>query len=212
MQKSVISAISERESGDGSAGIFQGFKVEIRIFSSILQPVLKFFDRRSAFLGLGCALLLSGCGSVMQAQQEAMDHYRAIILEEAQLDNSTREQLYQQEGWYQEKIWQKREKGGKIDGKDASLSPEASALRTRDFVECLESANAIEAGISERMGGRDPIQIVHGRATVEVCMVTRGYHLIPPHRSLICETDQYDVLPVCHFARREILNYRDQWR
>lgn len=96
MQKSVISAISERESGDGSAGIFQGFKVEIRIFSSILQPVLKFFDRRSAFLGLGCALLLSGCGSVMQAQQEAMDHYRAIILEEAQLDNSTREQLYQQ--------------------------------------------------------------------------------------------------------------------
>ena len=155
---------------------------------------------------IACALLLTGCSSVMQAQNEAMDHYRSIILEEAKLDAGAREKLYQEEGWYQEKAWRK---WGENAG-EKKISPEASALRTRDFVECLDAANAIESGISERMGGRDPIQIIHGRATVEVCMVSRGYHLIQYKTPLICETDHYDVLPVCHFARDEILNYRDQ--
>lgn len=156
---------------------------------------------------IACTLLLTGCSSVMHSQNEAMDHYRSIILEEAKLDAKEREKLYQTEGWYQEKVWQKGSSREEI-----RLTPEASALRTRDFVECLDAANAIESGISERMGGRDPIQIIHGRATVEVCMVSRGYHLLPYTTPLICETDHYDVLPVCHFARHEILNYRDQWR
>ncbi len=127
-----------------------------------------------------------------------MDGYRQQLADEARMSQSLRESLYETQLWYSPDLWMK------MDGK-----PLAKGELETDFLECMKTAKAIEDGISERIGGQDPIQAIHARANVEVCLVSRGYRAKEASKQLICENDRRDVLPVCYFARTQVLEYRE---
>ena len=160
---------------------------------------MEFPLKKIAIAGIFC--LLTGCSHVEQLQQQAMDDYRSTLKTESEMLPKMREQLYMSSLWYNPALWEKQS--------SQSTSKKAQETeRAHTFLECLKIADAIEAGISEQIGGRDPIQMIHARANVEVCMISNDYQAINKETRLICEADESDVLPVCLFARREVLNYR----
>ena len=154
----------------------------------------------STRLGVMALLLLFvvGCASIAHKQEESMNAYRAIIDSESKMPKEARDALYEKQLWYSHNAWQKQDSRQKLK----------SGQLEQEFLQCLQTAEAIEKGISEKMGGIDPIQIVHARASVEVCMVTKGNIGTDRSKLLICEADEYDVLPICLMARTEVLNYR----
>ncbi len=144
------------------------------------------------------AMLLTACSHIENAQYQAMDQYRAVIVQEQGWDEVTREEIFLDQIWYNPALWQR------ADGKTATEGEIEKA-----FLGCLTGAKSVEEGISSNVGGKDPIQIIHARATVELCMVSKGYQPINKSRALICESDYYDVLPVCYFSRDLVRNYRN---
>lgn len=153
---------------------------------------------KSFALIAGAMLFLSACSHIEQSQYQAMDQYRAVIAQEQGWDEATREEIFLDQIWYNPALWQR------TDGKTATEGELEKA-----FLGCLTGAKSVEEGISSNIGGKDPIQIIHARATVELCMVSKGYQPINKNRALICESDYYDVLPVCYFSRDLVRNYRD---
>lgn len=142
--------------------------------------------------------VVTGCANIALKQEESMDAYRKVIDQESLMSDSERDTLYQKQLWYSHDAWRKR---------DQKSMPKKGQIET-DFLQCLQSAKAIEQGISEQIGGVDPIQIIHARASVEICMVSRGYVGKDSTQRLVCETDQYDVLPICLLSRFDVLEYR----
>lgn len=162
-----------------------------------VKSALKRTTIRNTVIGMSLFFVV-GCAGVAQKQADSMDHYRDQVELESQMTKSDREALYKAQLWYGHSAWQKKKQSTQL----------AKGQLEREFLECLQSAEAIEKGISEKMGGIDPIQIIHARASVEVCMVTKGNTGVDASKLLICETDEYDVLPICLMARTEVLSYR----
>ena len=160
---------------------------------------MEFSLKKLTIAGIFC--LITGCSHVEQLQQQAMDEYRSSLQTESEMAPKLREQLYMSSLWYNPELWKK------TDAPTMSKKQQETE-RAHTFLECLKIADAIEAGISEKIGGRDPIQMIHARANVEVCMISNDYQAIDKAQRLICEADESDVLPVCVFARSEVLNYR----
>lgn len=146
-------------------------------------------------------LLLAGCSSVLKEQTAKMDDYRSKLDQERLMTKEERESYYKEQLWYNPALWQTTnhsKQKGKAEEK----------MRTQEFFACVQAAEEIEKGISEQIGGRDPIQTTHARATIEVCMISKKYQAIEPKRALICESPESDVLPICTFSRDVVLDYR----
>lgn len=143
-------------------------------------------------------LFLSACSHIETSQYAAMAQYRAVIAQEQSWDDQTRETIFLDQIWYNPALWQRADSVKVTEGE-----------LEKAFLGCLEGAKSVEEGISSNVGGKDPIQIIHARATVELCMISKGYQPINRSRAFICESDHYDVLPVCYFSRDLVRNYRD---
>ncbi len=144
-------------------------------------------------------LLLVGCSSVLKEQTAKMDHYRSKLDQERLMTEKEREALYADTLWYNPALWQLNQQ---------SVSAIKREQKQQDFFACVQAAEAIEKGISEQIGGIDPIQVTHARATIEVCMISKKYQAIDGKKALICESPESDVLPICTFSRDLILDYR----
>ncbi len=144
-------------------------------------------------------MLMAGCSSVVEQQTAKMDDYRSELDRERLMSQEAREQQYQNQLWYNPELWQSR------DVRKMANDPKQ---RTQNFFACVQTAEEIEKGISQQIGGRDPIQTTHARATIEICMISKGYQAIHPSRQLICESEGSDVLPICSFSQDVILDYR----
>lgn len=161
-----------------------------------------------------------GCASVADLQNSKMAGYRADIEREYAMSDAAREQYYQDALWFQPSLWKAESTqdalisgAGQRDqnSRDHNLRSQDLRdhdLRSQDFYSCVQAADAIESGISEQIGGIDPIQIIHARASVELCMVSKEYRAIDPRQTLICESPKSDVLPICVFLQEMVLNYR----
>lgn len=151
------------------------------------------------------SLWIVGCASVADSQNRAMDNYRAELEKERLMTQEQRDQYYETALWYNPILWQSENasKGGNRQNGEKV----AEAIE-QDFYSCVKAADEIEKGISAQIGGIDPIQITHARASVEVCMVAKKYRGKDSTQKLICESSDSDVLPICSLARDEILNYR----
>lgn len=144
-------------------------------------------------------MLLAGCSSVLEQQTAKMDDYRSELDKERLMSQEAREKQYQDQLWYNPELWQ---------AKKGSKTANDKKLRTQDFFGCVQTAEEIEKNISQQIGGRDPIQTTHARATIEVCMISKQYQAIDRTRKLICESPSSDVLPICDFSNDVILDYR----
>ncbi len=143
--------------------------------------------------------LLAGCSSVLDQQTAKMDDYRSTLDQERLMTEKEREALYADSLWYNPELWQLNQQ---------ITSATKREQQQQDFFACVQSAEALEKGISEQIGGIDPIQITHARATIEVCMISKKYQAIDREKALICESPESDVLPICTFSRDLILDYR----
>ena len=145
------------------------------------------------------SLWIAGCASVADSQNRAMDQYRAELETERLMTKEQQDQYYETALWYNPKLWQSQ---------NGSSNANVQKKLTQDFYSCVQAADEIEKGISAQIGGVDPIQITHARASVEVCMVAKKYRGKDRSQKLICESSESDVLPICSLARDEVLNYR----
>lgn len=143
-------------------------------------------------------LLISGCSSILEQQTAKMDSYRSTIDQERLMSKEVREQQYRAQLWYNPELWQAQN--------SAAVNKKQ---RTQDFFGCVQAAEEIEKGISDQIGGIDPIQTIHARATIEVCMVSKKYRAVDSQQKLICESSESDVLPICDFSHDLILDYRN---
>ncbi|MHC5224947.1 hypothetical protein [Ignatzschineria sp. LJL83] len=151
------------------------------------------------------SLWIAGCASVADSQNRAMDHYRAELEKERQMPKEAQDQYYETALWYNPTLWQSENATKMANHQGAKKAQEAIE---QDFYSCVQAADEVEKGISAQIGGIDPIQITHARASVEVCMVAKKYRGKDRSQKLICESSDSDVLPICSLARDEVLNYR----
>ena len=149
---------------------------------------------------IGVMTIVVGCASITQKQDESLASFRDVIVQETKLSDSEREALYQDQLWYSHDAWKKR---------DPKANLQKGELETI-FLECLKASEAIENGISAKIGGKDPVQFMHARATVEICMIGNGFVTKDERKTLICEADEYDVLPICLMARYDVLEQQAQ--
>lgn len=146
-------------------------------------------------------MLLTGCSNVLERQTAKMDDYRANLDQERLMAEKERESHYKKQLWYNPALW-------KSQNHHNLNSKAEEKQRTQDFFACVHAAEEIEKGISEQIGGRDPIQTSHARATIEVCMISKKYQAIDSGSTLICESPDSDVLPICTFSQDAVLDYR----
>lgn len=148
-------------------------------------------------------MLLAGCSTVLEQQTAKMDDYRSVVDQEQLMTKEVREKLYQDQLWYNPDLWQSHKSSQK-----SSQKTTIAKQRTQDFFGCVQTAEEIEKNISVQIGGRDPIQTIHARATIEICMISKQYQAIDRSRKLICESEGSDVLPICDFSHDVVLDYR----
>ena len=143
-------------------------------------------------------VLIVGCSSVLEQQTAKMDDYRSALDKEQLMSEKERQSFYDAQLWYNPNLWQVQ---------NARKGSNAKQLK-QDFFGCVSVAEEIEKNISAEIGGRDPIQTTHARATIEVCMISKKYQAIDREKKLICESEGSDVLPICDFSNDVILDYR----
>lgn len=143
-------------------------------------------------------MLIAGCSNVLVEQTAKMDNYRAELDKEPLMSEKARQQFYETQLWYNPSLWQ---------AKNARQGSSAKKIK-EDFFGCVSVAEEIEKNISAEIGGRDPIQTTHARATIEVCMISKKYQATDREKKLICESAGSDVLPICDFSHDVILDYR----